>query len=175
VKDRYIYFLGIASTLVYAVFITFLYATEPRTISQISSKARETIESAATKGQVVVGTYAVDEALFAQGLAAFRSDNFVLAREMFRRADPERRDARTEFYTAYSFYRQGWGRFSNDDELFRQGLEAAARVKELDPGFRSTDGDLMMRTAAELENELTEGMRVTSDDFNPLRIVRERK
>ena len=41
---------------------------------------------------------------------------FPPARAMFDEADPEKRDGRTQFYIAYSFYRQGWGRFSNDDE-----------------------------------------------------------
>ena len=33
----------------------------------------------------------------------------------------------------------------------------------------------VLATAAELKNELEEGLVVTADDFNPLKLVRERK
>jgi len=45
----------------------------------------------------------------------------------------------------------------------------------IDRDFRSDDANLQLRTPAELRNELEEGMKVTADDFNPLRLVRERK
>ena len=41
--------------------------------------------------------------------------------------------------------------------------------------IRTDDADLQLRTPAELKNELEEGLRVTADDFNPLRVLRERK
>ena len=128
-----------------------------------------------TKGQVVTGTYEIDQAKFAEGLAAFRKDNFIAARDSFDRADPEKRDAKTQFYVAYSYYRQGWGRVSNDDALFKQALEVLQRVSVIDRDFRSDDANLQLRTAAELRNELEEGMKVTADDFNPFRLVGERK
>src|SRR5687767_10280920 len=105
VKEKYIQILGIALALCYGVFVVFLYAAEPRSLEEISSKAVETVQNAATRGQVITGTYEIDQARFNEGLAAFRQDNFVLARDAFSRADPERRDARTQFYIAYSFYR----------------------------------------------------------------------
>lgn len=174
-KERHSQILGLALTLIYGVFIVFLYAVEPRSLEEITSKAKTTVENAVTKGEVIVGTYQVDPALFAQGLQAFRQDNFIAARDAFARADPERRDPRTQFYIAYSFYRQGWGRFSNDDALFKQSLEVTERVAMLDPNYRSDDADLKLRTAAELRHELEEGMQVTADDFNPLRLGNERK
>ena len=39
----------------------------------------------------------------------------------FARADPAVRDARTQFYIAYSYYRQGWGRLYHDDALYAEG------------------------------------------------------
>ena len=57
-----------------------------------------------------------------------RADQFVEARAAFARADPAERDARTQFYIAYGFYRQGWGRVYNDDILFKQGLAAVDRA-----------------------------------------------
>lgn len=175
VKEKYIQILGIMVTLLYGVFVIFLYAAEPRSLEEITTKAVETVQNATTKGQVITGTYAIDQAKFTEGLGAFRQNNFVLARDAFAKADPERRDAKTQFYIAYSFYRQGWGRVSNDDALFKQALDSLERVTFLDKDFRSDDADLQLRTPAELKNELEEGLRVTADDFNPLKVFRERK
>ena len=174
-KESYIQMIGIVLAAVYGIFIAFLYAAEPRSIEEISLKARTTIENVATKGQVAIGAYEIDQAHFNEGLLAFRQDNFIAARDSFQRADPERRDPRTQYYIAYSFYRQGWGRLTNDDALFRQSLETLERVTLLDPAYRSDDTDLQLRSPAELRNELDEGLKVTIDDFNPLRVVRERK
>jgi hypothetical protein len=124
---------------------------------------------------VITGTYEIDQAKFNEGLAAFRQNNFILARDAFTKADPERRDAKTQLYIAYSFYRQGWGRVSSDDALFKQALESLERVNFIDKDFRSDDPDLKLRTPAELKHELEEGLRVTADDFNPLRVLRERQ
>ena len=99
----------------------------------------------------------------------------MLARDAFAKADPDRRDANVQFYIAYSFYRQGWGRVSNDDAMFKQALESLERVTFIDKDFRSSDPDLKLRTPAELKNELEEGLRVTADDFNPLKVLRDRK
>ncbi len=126
------------------------------------------------KGTVVIGTYEVNQQLFDQGILSFRADNFVAARDAFERADPEKRDARTQFYIAYSSYRQGWGAISNDDALFTQSLETLARVTVLDANYRSDDASLLLRRPAELRAELEEGMRITIDDFNPFRVLRER-
>lgn len=174
-KEKYIQILGIALVLIYGVFVVFLYAAEPRSLDEISSKAIETVQNAATKGQVITGTYEIDQGKFNEGLGAFRQNNFILARDAFAKADPERRDAKTQYYIAYSFYRQGWGRLTNDDALFNQALESLERVNFIDKNFRSDDTDLQLRTPAELKNELEEGLRVTADDFNPLKVLRERK
>jgi hypothetical protein len=174
-NERYIQILSILLTVVYGGFVIFLYAAEPRSIEEISLKARSTVESAVTKGTVMAGTYEIDREKFNAGLQAFREEKFVVARDSFDRADPERRDAKTQFYVAYSFYRQGWGRVSNDDALFKQSLEKLDRVTTLDPNFRSDDPNLQLRTPAELRAELEEGMTVSADDFNPLRLIRERK
>ena len=115
------------------------------------------------------------QAKFNEGLQAFRADNFVLARDLFSKADPERRDAKTQYYIAYSFYRQGWGRVSNDDELFKKGLEQTDFVIQLDKNFKASDENLKLQNPVELKNELEEGLKVTAADFNPLKVLRERK
>ena len=174
-KPRYIQILGIAVSVVYFGFIAFLYLAEPRSLADISTKAASTIQTAATKGQILAGTYQVDQAKFSQGLSLFRQDNFIAARDVFQKADPEHRDAATQYYIAYTYYRQGWGRISNDGELFAAGLKQLDRVDEIDPNYVATDDDLKLKRPAELRHEFEEGMRVTIDDFNPLKVVRERK
>jgi hypothetical protein len=163
-KEKHFQILGVCLSAVYFVFIIWLYANEPKTFTEV-----------ATKATVTVGSYEVDRAKFDEGLKLFREENYLAARDAFSRADPERRDAKTQFYVAYSFYRQGWGRFSSDDALYKQGLENVNRVISLDPNFRSDDADLKMKLPVELKNELEQGLQITADDFNPLRVLRERK
>lgn len=160
-KEKHIQILGIAVVAVGLPFIAFLYWSQPRTLAEV-----------ATKGSVAIGTYEVNKTEFDTGVTAFRQDQFVAARAAFERADPERRDAATQFYISYSYYRQGWGRVSNDDELFQSGLESVIRV---DPNFRSTDAALQMKTPVELKFELEEGLKVTASDFNPMKLTKERK
>lgn len=163
-KEKHFQFLGVVLSAIYFLFIIWLYMNEPRTFTE-----------AVTKATVTVGSYEVDQAKFDEGLRLFRQENYLAARDAFSRADSERRDAKTQFYIAYSFYRQGWGRVSNDDALYKQGLEAVNRVIALDPNFRSDDADLKMKLPVELKNELEQGLQVTADDFNPFRVFRERK
>ena len=174
-KDKYLQILSIALTAVFGFFIVWLYWAAPKNLEEVSVKAQTTFENVTTKAQVITNTYEVDAAKFNEGLQAFRADNFILARDLFQRADPERRDAKTQFYISYSFYRQGFGKISNDDELFRQGLEEVNRVIALDKDFKSDDADLQLKNPIELKNEFEEGLKITASDFNPFKILRERK
>ncbi|CAN5575013.1 hypothetical protein BH10ACI2_BH10ACI2_22180 [soil metagenome] len=163
-NEKYIHISAIVLVVAGLVLVSFLYWTEPRSLAEVT-----------TKGQVVLGTYEVKKADFDLGLASFRREAFPDARAAFERADPEKRDANTQFYIAYSFYRQGWGRLSNDDTLFTPGLDAVNRVIAIDPKFQTTDQTLGIKTPAELKNEFEEGLKITPSDFNPLKLTRERK
>ena len=174
-NEKYIQISGITLTILFGMFIAWLYWTQPKTIKEVPLKAQTTIENVTTATQVITKTYEVDAEKFAEGLLAFREDNFVSARDYFERADPENLDAKTQFYIAYSFYRQGWGRVSSDDELFKKGLDQTEKVIILDKDFKTDDADLKLQTPAELKNEFEEGLRVTAEDFNPFKLVRERK
>lgn len=174
-KEKYIQIFSLILVVFYGVSVAWLYWAEPKSLGEVSVKAKETVENVTTKGQVVMGTYEVDAAKFNAGWQAFRADNFVLARDFFSKADPERRDAKTQYYIAYSFYRQGWGRVSNDDELFKKGLEQTDFVIQLDKNFKANDENLKLQNPVELKNELEEGLKVTAADFNPLKVFRERK
>ena len=174
-KEKYIQILSIVLTLCLGFFVAWIYWAAPKNLGEITTKAKETIENATTKTKVIIGTYEVDKEKFNEGLRAFRQDKFIVARDNFEKADKEKRDAKTQFYIAYSFYRQGWGRFSNNDELFKKGLAQIDEVIKIDDDFKSEDSGLVMKIPAELKHELEEGLRITAADFNPLRLVRKRK
>ena len=165
-QHRLIQTAGIAWTILFAAFIVWLYATAPRTLREV-----------ATNTQVSAGTYQVDRARFESALALFHRGEFRAAREEFAHADPAQKDALAQFYIAYSFYREGWGRVYNDDALFRQGLEAAGRAESLshDAPLKVEDADLKMHTVAELKAELEQGTERSASDLNPLKVFRERK
>lgn len=157
---------GLALSLGYAAVIVWLYAAQPQS-------SAETIGGLAA----VVGAYRVDQQAFDDGLAFFRSDQFPESRMAFERADPAHRDARTQFYIAYSFYREGWGRLSNNDQLFDRGLAAVNRAIALAPDRRLVvhDETLKMQTGEELKTELENGLRREWSDLNPLRVFEARK
>jgi hypothetical protein len=157
---------GLALAIGYAAAIVWLYASQPQTRAEAIGGLAAT-----------VGAYRVDARAFEDGLTFFHADKFPEARLAFERADPARRDAVTQFYVAYSYYRQGWGRFYSDDRLFRQGLDAVDRAIEVAPGNRVVveDEQLGMQSADELKAELERGLTRELSDFNPLRVLRPRR
>ena len=164
-QHRFVQIVGLALSVAYAALIVWIYATEPRTFREM-----------ATGAQVAAGTYQVDQAKFDAGLALFRRQQFRAARDEWQRADPAQNDGRTQFYIAYSFYREGWGRVYNDDNLFRLGLETVNRAIGLTPQpLNVDDPDLQIHTAAELKAELEQGTERSWGDVNPLKVLRTRK
>lgn len=157
---------GLVVAIAYASAIAWTYVRQPETVAQV------------TGGMAAgVGAYKIDAQAFADGLAFFKKDQFVEARAAFARADPAERDARTQYYIAYSYYRQGWGRVYNDDDLFREGLKRVDLAITLAPAGRLVvdDPELQLRSADELRAELDAGLRRDASDFNPLRVMRKRK
>ena len=158
--------LGLAFVAAYVSLISWLFVRQPQTIAQVTGGLTAT-----------VGAYHVDAQARADALRFFRNDQFVEARMAFARADPALSDAETQFYVAYSYYRQGWGRLYHDDRLYADGLVAIDRAIKLAPGGRVVvaDTNLAMHTAEELKAELESGMRTDVSDFNPLRVFGARK
>jgi hypothetical protein len=165
-RRRLIQSAGIAWTLLYAAFVVWLYATAPRSLSEIRTEA-----------SAVAGTYEVNRARFDAARELFRREQYRAARDEWARADPARRDPTTQFYVAYSFYREGWGRLYNDDALFRAGIEAADRAISLAGGgaLAVEDPELKIKSAAELKAELEQGAERDWGDLNPAKVFRERK
>ena len=165
-KDAVLRAAGMLVTVLYAAFITWVYAYQPRTVAQLTGGMAAS-----------VGAYEVDRPSFNQGLQFFRNDQFEEARAALGRADPARQDPVTQFYVAYSYYRQGWGRMYNDDALFAKGLETVEHAIAIAPGHRLDvpDPGIGMRTADELRAELQRGLTKDATDLDPRRLFRERK
>ena len=150
----------------YAAAIVWAYAAQPQSRAEAIGGLASTI-----------GAYRIDDQALREGIALFHRDRFAEARLAFDRADPAKRDARTQFYIAYSFYREGWHRFYSDDVLYAQGLAAVQRATEAAPGNRLVVDDpaLGMHTTDELRIELERGLRRDASDFNPFRVLAPRK
>ncbi|HVD93913.1 MAG TPA: hypothetical protein VNC21_16570 [Vicinamibacterales bacterium] len=157
---------GLVLAIAYAVVIAWLYASQPQTVAQVTGGFAS-----------MVGAYRIDAQAFDDGLKFFRRDQFPEARSAFARADSAERDARTQFYIAYSYYREGWGRVYNDDVLFGRGIVAVDKAIAVAPGGRLVvdDADLRMHSADELRAELQRGVTREASDFNPLKVFRTRK
>ncbi|MGI9066796.1 MAG: hypothetical protein ACR2HX_10380 [Pyrinomonadaceae bacterium] len=157
---------GLALSIAYAGFIIWIYATEPRTFKEVTTSA-----------EVATGTYQINQERFDAGHALFLREQFRAARDEWQRADPAQGDARTQFYIAYSFYREGWGRVYYDQDLFKQGSDAANRAANLASTAPLTvdDPNLKMHTVAELKAELEQGVERSWSDVNPLKVLRTRK
>ena len=156
---------GVAFSAAYAAFIGWLFAAQPRTIAEVRGGLTAS-----------VGAYEIDRDAFELGRRYFYNDQFVEARAAFVRADPATRDARTQFYVAYSYYRQGWHRTHHDDALYRAGVEAIDKATALAGGTLVVeDAAIAMHTADEVKAELEAGLTRDLSDFNPLRLVQPRK
>jgi len=165
-QHRVIQIAGIIWTLAYASLIVWIYATEPRSLREV-----------ATNTQVATGTYQINQERFNNGLTLFRREQFRAARDEWAAADPGQQDPQTQFYIAYAFYREGWGRVYYDKALFDEGLKAVDRALNLKPNGSLVvdDPNLQMHTPAELKAELEQGTETSWKDLNPLKLWRTRK
>jgi hypothetical protein len=143
-----------------------LHVTQPQTIAQVTGGLASS-----------VGAYRADPQAFANGLQFFRRDQFIEARAALMRADPAERDPQTQFYVAYSYYREGWRRLYRDDTLYARGLAAVEKAIRLAPNGRLVidDPNLGMHSADELKTELERGLKTDRSDFNPLKVFEKRK
>jgi hypothetical protein len=165
VQSLYIRTFGLAVSACYAGAIVWLYLHQPQSVAEVTGSLAS-----------AVGAYEVDRAAFDEGLRLFRSERFAASRSAFERADPAHKDAPTQFYVAYSLFREGWGRLYNDDQLFGSALEAVNRAAAASPHgvVRVDDPDLGLHTSDELRAELEAGLRHDASDLNPMKIFRKR-
>jgi hypothetical protein len=164
-RERIVRAAGLTVSCVGCVSLLWLFVHQPTNLQELTGGVAAS-----------VGAYQINQADFDQGRQFFLEDRFVEARAAFARADPASRHAVTQFYIAYSYYRQGWGRVYSDDTLFAHGLEAANRAIALAGGALHVDDTALdMRTADELKAEIERGLTRDASDFNPLRVLRKRR
>jgi len=163
--DSTIRAIGLALTVCCFAGIAWVYSHQPQTFAEATGALSATI-----------GAYRVDEQAFADGFRFFHRDQFAAARLAFDRADPAHQEPRTQFYIAYSYYREGWGRMYVDKDLFARGLDAINRAIAAAPRGRIVvdDANLQMRSGDELKAELEAGMQAGTE-MNPLTIVRRQR
>jgi hypothetical protein len=158
--------LGLATTAFYAAFIVWVYVAQPRTLVEMRGGVAASI-----------GVYAVDPVAFDEGLRYFRADTFAEARRAFGRADPAERDPKTQYYIAYTYLRQGWGRFYEDDALYAQGQAALRRALAASAGgvIRVVDDpNLTITSSDELAEAFARGLKRDVSDLNPLGMLEKR-
>ena len=155
---RIVKITGILITLLYGVGILWLYVRQPRTFEEIKTQAA-----------IEVNAYQIKRENFDEAIKQFNAGQYAVAVDQFQLADPAERDATTQFYIAYSYYRLGRGRFSDDDEMFKRGLAAVNRAIANAPNqiFEIDRADLEYRSAGALRERLKEGLETTAADFNP--------
>jgi len=112
----YIRVAGLATSACYGAAIVWLYLHQPQSVAEVTGSFAAT-----------VGAYQIDTKSFDEGRRLFRLGEFAAARSAFDRADPAKRDAKTQYYVAYSFYREGWGRMYNDPALIAEAVAAIDR------------------------------------------------
>ena len=156
---------GLVLSLVYAAAIVRVYVRQPATLPEVAGSLTSS-----------VGAYRIDQVRFEAGLAFFRQDQFVEARDAFAQADPARQDASVQFYLAYAFLRQGWGRMYADDGLYKAGQATLAHARTLAPrgSIVIDDPNLRLHTAEEVAAEFERGLTRDLSDLNPARVFRER-
>ena len=156
---------GLLLSLVYAAAIVRVYVRQPATLPEVAGSLASS-----------VGAYRIDQARFDAGLGFFRQDQFVEARDAFAQADPARQDATVQFYVAYTYLRQGWGRVYADDDLYKAGQATLAHARSLAAGQTLVvdDPNLRLRSAEEVDAEFQRGLTRELSDFNPVRVFRER-
>lgn len=165
-QHRIIQVVGILWTIVLATGVVWLYFTEPKSLKEV-----------ATNTTVAAGTYQIDQVKWDSALDLFRREQYRAARDEWGRADPAQKDAKTQFYIAYAFYREGWGRAYDDDAMYKEGVKAVDRAIALAPNgvLDVPDSDLGIHSPAELKAELLDGTERSLSDLNPMKIFRTRK
>ena len=157
--------LGLALSILYAAAIVRVYMLQPATLPEVTGSLTAS-----------VGVYRIDQARFDAGLSYFRGDKFLEARDAFAQADPARQDPKVQFYTAYSYLREGWGRVYNDATLYRAGKVTLDHAREIAPHgtILVEDPALRLHSAEELEAEFDRGLSHGVSELNPMRLLRER-
>jgi hypothetical protein len=156
---------GLVVSLLYAGAVIRVYVRQPASLPEVTGSLTSS-----------VGVYRIDQARFDAGLSHFRAERFLEARDAFAQADPARQDPTVQFYTSYSYLREGWGHVYDDATLYRAGKATLDHAREIAPHgtILVDDPALTLHTAEELEAEFDRGLTHGVSDLNPMRLLRER-
>ena len=141
-KDEHVRMVGIIAAVVLMAFVVSVYVTQG--IPDLSGVLCQ-----------------VDREAFESGRNLFHQNEFVSARLEFTRANGGQCDATTQFYAAYSYYREGCRFFLTDEELLEQGLKTVGRAlaEASDGDFPVDDPGLNLETAEALKEEIEAKLR----------------
>ncbi|MCC6743109.1 MAG: hypothetical protein IT175_04545 [Acidobacteria bacterium] len=158
--ERIIPWIGAVVTVAGCVGLVWIYATQPRSISELRTNAA-----------VQANLYEIDRTQFDLGRAAFREGQFRIAIDRFARADAASRDPQSQFLIAASHYELGRGHVYDDDTEFAAALAAIDRCLANSPNRTFTMVDptlnLPFTSAERLRERLREGLTSTAGDLNP--------
>jgi hypothetical protein len=155
---------GLVVSLLYAGAVIRVYVRQPASLPEVTGSLTSS-----------VGVYRIDQARFDAGLSHFRAERFLEARDAFAQADPARQDPTVQFYTSYSYLREGWGHVYDDATLYR-GKATLDHAREIAPHgtILVDDPSLKLHSAEELDAEFDRGLTHGVSDLNPMRLLRER-
>lgn len=157
---RIIHWTGITLTVAVASVVGWIYATQPRSISELRTNAA-----------VQANVYAVDRTQYDLGVSALREKQYRIAIDRLTRADVAARDPRTQFLIAVAHYELGRGTVYDDDTEFAAALAAVDRCLAEAPDHTYTFDDpslaLPFTSAERLRERLRAGLETTPGDLNP--------
>ena len=157
--------IGLACVCLYAAAIARVYVRQPSSLPEVTGSLTSS-----------VGAYRIDQARFDAGLTFFHQSQFIEARDALGQADPARQDPRVQFYVAYSYMRQGWGRVYCDGALYRAGKATLEQARSVATGgtLRVDDPDLKLHSVEELAAEFDRGLTRQISALGPGHLLRER-
>ena len=158
VRVRVVRALGLVLSLRLPPPIVRVYVRQPATLPEVAGSLTSS-----------VGAYRIDSGPVRRWLGILPQGPFVEARDAFAQADPARQDASVQFYIAYAYLRQGWGRVYADDALYKAGQATLAHARSLTPDNSITVNDpgLRLHTAEEVAAEFERGLTRELSDSEP--------
>jgi len=156
---RTIQVLGLATSVLYASFIVWVYARRPQSLAELKTQA-----------SIQANVYHINQQNFDEAIKEFDTGDYNSAIGQLKLADPAQKDPTSQYYIAYSYYLLGRGRIFNDEDMFNRAIEAIDRCLDNAPNhiFEIDRGDMEIKNADTLRQKLIEGLKHTMPSLNPL-------
>src|SRR5262249_9180990 len=130
---RTIEVLGLATSVLYASFIVWVYARRPQSLAELKTQA-----------SIQANVYHINQQNFDEAIKEFDTGDYNSAIGQLKLADPAQKDPTSQYYIAYSYYLLGRGRIFNDEDMFNRAIEAIDRCLDNAPNhiFEIDRGDM---------------------------------